>query len=232
MPAPPAHAQEPGDAQNTTRLVGTILDLGTELPVPDAFIAPQGLLTGFLADSAGRFVLDLPTASVFYLYVERLGYHPTRLQVTASDAAHPLRIMVRPDPVLLEGVEVLVDRYQRRRRFFAGTVRAFDQNTLLRSGSVDALSFVRARGGARVRACPNDPLSWCVWRRGRLTKMQVCLDEMPLFDGGRALETFLPQDFYLIEVYDQGTQVRAYTEHFVEQTARRRTPVRPLIMGC
>jgi hypothetical protein len=216
----------------TMRLHGTIIDLSTDRPLPGAFVAPQGLLTGFLSDSAGRFVLDVPTARVYYLYVERLGYHTTRLEVRESDATRPLQIKIRPDPVLLEGVEVLVDRYERRRRFHAGTVRVYGQEQLMRSGSLNALSFIRSSGGVRIQVCPRDPLSWCVRRRGRLSRVQVCLDEMPLFDGGRSLESFIPQDFYLIEIYDQGMQVRVYTEHFVAAAARRGSPVRPLIMGC
>ncbi len=231
----PLQAQESGEDVGravTITLRGTVVDLEAGSPLSGAFIAPRGLVTGFLTDSLGRFALEVPSAAVHYLYVERLGYMRTDLQVSAEDAAHPLRILVRPDPVLLQGVEVLVDRWEQRRRFYPGSVRAFGQRTLLTAGARDALDFVRARAGARIRTCPGDPLTSCVWRRGRIRKMTVCIDDMPMFDGGAALETFRPQDFYMIEVYDQGLQVRVYTEHYVEQMARRGSPVRPLIMGC
>lgn len=224
-------AQEIGD-QTSTRIRGTVHDLETGTPLMGAFVAPQGLTTGFLTDSLGRFVLELPPAPTLYLSAERLGYETTRLQVGAHDSDRPLKIMLRPDPVLLEGVEVLVDRWDRRRRFHPGSIRVFDQTALLRAGVTDALSFVRSRAATRVRICPQDPFSFCAWRRGRWYRMRVCLDEMPLFDGGRTLETMQPQDFFMIEVFDQGREVRLYTERFVEQAARRRSPVRPLVMGC
>jgi hypothetical protein len=220
------------DGGTTTRIQGEVLDLETGAPLPGAFVAPRGLRTGFLADSLGRFVLHLPSAPVHYLYVERLGYVTSELDVGAVEGERPLQILLRPDPVLLDGIEVLANRWDRRRRFFDGSVRVFEQADLVRSGAMDMLSLVKSRAGAHVRRCGPGGLEFCVWRRGRLRRMDVCLDEMHLFDGGRALETFSPQDFYMVEVYDRGMQVRVYTEHFVAQAASRGLPVRPLEMGC
>jgi hypothetical protein len=231
LPARPGVAQE-AEGAATTRVHGEVLDFETGAPLAGAFVAPRGLRTGFLADSLGRFVLELPWAPVHYLYVERLGYVTSELDVGTVEARRPLQILLRPDPVLLDGIEVLANRWDRRRRFFEGSVRVFEQADLARSGALDMLSLVQSRAGAHVRRCGPGSLDFCVWRRGRLRHMQVCLDEMHLFDGGRALETFSPQDFYMVEVYDRGLQIRVYTEHFVAQAATRGLPVRPLEMGC
>ena len=226
----PLAAQAPED-YGRTRVQGRVLDLETAAPLRGAFIAPQGLRTGFLADSLGNFVLDLPSQAVYYLYVEQLGYETMDLRVSSAEVGRPIEVNLRPKPILLEGVTVLSDRFQRRRSFFDGSIRVYDRDRLLASPQMDALQFVSSRTGL-VRQCQRDPLNYCVWRRGRLRPMSVCIDEMHSFMGARELEHYSPQDFYLVEVYDHGSHVRVYTNGYVEQTVERGRPLRPLVMGC
>ena len=226
----PLAAQAPED-YGRTRIQGRILDLETSAPLRGAFVAPQGLLTGFLTDSLGNFVLDLPSQPVFYLHAEQLGYEAADLRVSSAEAGRPIEVKLRPKPIVLEGVTALIDRFERRRSFFDGSIRVYDRDRLLAVPQMDALQFVSSRTGL-VRQCQRDPLNYCVWRRGRLAPISVCIDEMQSFQGARELEQYSPQDFYLVEVYDHGSHVRVYTNGYVEQTVERGRPLRPLIMGC
>lgn len=226
----PVEGQEPETLGRTT-IRGKVFDASTGAPLFGAFVAPEGLRTGFLTDTLGNFALTLPNGAAFHLFAEQLGYETVEVEVLRTDANRPVMIGMRPNPIMLEGVTALVDRFQSRRSFFPGSVRTYDRERLLSSGGQDALQFVASRTGV-VRPCYGDPLNYCVWRRGRLRRMQVCIDEIAVFQGSRHLEMYHPQDFYLIEVYDWGSQVRAYTNSYVERTVDRGTPLRPLIMGC
>lgn len=223
-------AQEPEDF-GTTTLRGQVFDVTTGAPLYGAFVAPRGLRTGFLTDSLGNFALKLRSGAAFHLYAELLGYETVELDVPRTDARRTIRIGLRPDPIMLEGVTALVDRFERRRSFFDGSVRAYARERLLTAGGQDALQFVSSRTGL-VRPCVGDPLNYCVWRRGRLHTMRICIDEVLAFQGARELELYAPQDFYLLEVFDRGVEVRAYTEDYVERAVSRGIPLRPLIMGC
>lgn len=223
-------SQEPDEA-GRTKLRGRVFDVATGAPIHGAFVAPEGRVTGFLTDSLGNFMLDLPSGAAYHLHAEQLGYEKVTIDVNRLDARRPILIGLRPDPVVLEGVTALVDRFERRRSFYTGSVRAYDRKRLLTGAGRDALQFVSSRTGM-VRRCVGDPLDYCVWRRGRLLRMQVCIDEVYAFQGGRDLELYAPQDFYLIEVFDRGAQVRAYTNRYVERMVERHIPLRPLVMGC
>lgn len=231
LAAPGASAQQNDDSGRTT-IRGKIFDATTGYPLFGAFVVPDGQQTGFLTDSLGNFVLTMPNGAAFHLTANQLGYESVGLEILRMDAVRPIMIGMNPDPIMLEGVTTLVDRFQRRRSFFDGSVWAYDRDRLLTQGQgQDALQFVSSRSGM-VRACYYDPLSYCVWRRGQLRRMQVCIDETLMFRGGRELEIYSPQDFYLIEVYDRGSQVRAYTTAYVERSVNRGIPLRPLSRGC
>ena len=222
--------QEVDDFGRTT-IRGKVFDAGSGAPLHGAFVAPTGLRTGFLTDTLGNFALTLPSGASFRLSAEQLGYETAEVEIYRTDAGRPVLIGLEPQPIMLEGVTALVDRFQRRRSFFSGSVRTFDRTRLLAAGGQDALQFVSSRTGT-VRPCLDDPLSHCVWRRGRLRRMMVCIDEVLAFQGGRQLEMYHPQDFYLIEVYDWGSQVRVYTNDYVERAVDRGVPLRPLVLGC
>jgi hypothetical protein len=205
----PLEGQEPETLGRTT-IRGKVFDANTGAPLFGAFVDPTGLRTGFLTDTLGNFALTLPNGAAFHISAEQLGYETVELDVLRMDANRPIMIGMKPNPIMLEGVTALVDRFQSRRSFFSGSVRAYDRERLLAAGGQDALQFVATRTGV----------------------VRPCYGEIAVFQGSRHLEMYHPQDFYLIEVYDWGSQVRAYTNSYVERTVDRGTPLRPLIMGC
>ena len=101
----------------------------------------------------------------------------------------PVALPMRPDPVLLEGLEIVSDRFERRRRAVATSVRAFDEETIASSGYWSAADFVDLRAGVITTPCG---MSRCVYYRGQRVSPRVYLDEFPLMGGGRSWRRFRP----------------------------------------
>ena len=99
-------------------------------------------------------------------------------------------IELDPDPAVLPGLTFLLDHLDNRRN----GARAFDRQALAFSGAYDLGELLAARGVRRVR--------------------RYCLDEVATPGLSRAQ----PEEFYLVEVH--GSTVRAYTEEFMDRTAR------------
>jgi hypothetical protein len=57
----------------------------------------------------------------------------------------------------------------------------------------------------------------------------VYIDEALLVGGLLQLETYRPHELYLVEVYSSGSEIRAYTHHFVERMARTPQALIPII---
>ncbi|HSG49254.1 MAG TPA: hypothetical protein VLA43_15645, partial [Longimicrobiales bacterium] len=83
-----------------------------------------------------------------------------------------------------------------------------------------------------VRSCPRSFDDLCVSRRGSVERVGICLDEVPLWGGIQALESYDPAELYMVEVYDRGREVRVYTRYFVEERLRTGRRLAPLSWGC
>ena len=70
--------------------------------------------------------------------------------------------------------------------------------------------------------------SMCTFRRGRMTPVQVYIDETPTFGGLAELESYRPQELFLIEVYGGGSQIRIYTTRFMDRIARSGKLLNPI----
>lgn len=105
-------AATPARAQT---ILGRVLDDVNEQPVGGAIvslIARDGEQRArVLADSAGRFVLTPPEAGEFVLVAQRFGYIDTRTPLLAlvTDGQAPLELLMTPEPLGLEGLEVSVE---------------------------------------------------------------------------------------------------------------------------
>lgn len=219
-------------AQDRPVVNGTVIDVQTEAPVPNAMVAFAGSDQMTMTDSLGHFTLQSPPAWEHRLSVMVLGYLPVEMMVPAEDLERQLVIAIRPDPILLEGLEVLVDRFKRRRRFFAGSVQTLDQTDLYNAGASTAMDAIRRRL-VSLSPCAGGSLhDLCVIRRGRRERAVICIDEVPAYGGAADLDAYLPEDLYLVEIYDRGREVRVYTNWFVEKAMIERRSLRPLLFGC
>ena len=216
----PAAAQDkPACNDDDARIVGVIVDASTQAPLSGAHVSVEASQWGSLTTENGRFLLCEIGGGSHMVTVERLGYVTLSVQIEADASGEPVALHMRPDPILLEGLEVVTDRFKRRRLAAATSVRAFDQEDLANSGYWSAADFVDMRTGIMTTQCGLDR---CVYDRGRTVNPRVYLDEFPLIGGWSQLETIPTSQLYMIEVYRRGTHIRAYTHAFMKRAARVR----------
>jgi hypothetical protein len=61
-------------------------------------------------------------------------------------------------------------------------------------------------------------------------RVQVYIDDRPAFGGMEELETYAPHELYALESYAGGRMVRAYTMWFMEDLARKKRRLDPVIL--
>mgnify|MGYP004108025775 CR=1 FL=1 len=224
-------AQDDPTGQDRVLLRGRVIDEQTRSPIEGAIVMPIGSLSGYMTDSLGLWVLEVdPSRFGYPISVEQLGYSHVEATLAPTAPEEFTTVKLPPNPVALEGLQVLVDRFERRRRFSYGSVRVLDQARLLRSGG-SAYDLVR-REVPFARPCPADSNKLCAMRRGRRITVSLCIDEVPAWGGAAELDTYDPSELYLVEIYGRGQQVRVYTRWFVEQAMRRGRTLQPLVWGC
>jgi hypothetical protein len=96
-------------------ILGRVLDQINEQPVGGVVVALIAR-TGeerlrALSDSAGRFVITPPEAGEYILITDRFGYVETRSPLLAlgTEGQAPLDLMITPEPIGLEGLEISVE---------------------------------------------------------------------------------------------------------------------------
>ncbi|MDZ7779492.1 MAG: carboxypeptidase-like regulatory domain-containing protein [Gemmatimonadota bacterium] len=134
-------------------LAGAVVDARTGEGLPWALLRlgdrrPQS------ADGRGSFRIDDASPGSHLLLVERLGYESIYVPVTLGGDVEPLVVELEPDPIMLEGIEVMVSRFEQRRNAYGfGPVRAFDEGRLRRSGATDVVQFLRNHGSVPFTPC-------------------------------------------------------------------------------
>ena len=83
-----------------------------------------------------------------------------------------------------------------------------------------------------LRRCSESGFQYCVPRRGRTSRVRVCIDEFPMAAGVDMLGSYPPEYFHLIELYDRGTMIRAYSKRFVARLAKHPRRLDPLGVRC
>lgn len=174
-----------------------------------------------LTNREGRFMLPGLDPGLHSLTVEQLGYRTLVAQVQAVEETPPLRLAIQPDPILLEGLEVVGRRFERRRRAAGISISEFNQDDLMASSHGSAAEMLEERIPVQRTRCSDGGFE-CIFTRGGPLRPTVCIDEAPMIDSWNALAAYRPQDFYMIEVYGRGGLVRAYTHFFMERAARIR----------
>ena len=225
---PGVAAQDTG-APERVEIRGRVVDTDTGEPIQGAYISFKDRDWGVLTDDEGRFVLKADRSARYWVITENLGYEPLEFEILDPEP-DPLEVRIKSSPIQLEGIRVMADRFRSRRRSVSTSVRAFDRVDLLTSPSRDMADFLQSRLGRPLRQCPfrSAFASMCTFRRGRLTPVQVYIDEMPTFGGVAELESYRPQELFLLEVYGGGTQVRIYTTYFMDRIAKSGKLLNPI----
>lgn len=221
-----------GAAQETAsqpiQLVGTVVSpAGT--PLVGALVSVTGQDLGSLTDAKGRFSLPKVAPGTVSLTAEQLGYDTLTVDRTAT-AGVPVTLTMTPKPVLLEGLHVVVNRFKQRRESTAFTVQEWGRKDLATTAQVSMRDFIRGTMGLSTVPCPAYSVSdVCVFRRDYRFEPTVYINEMPVMGGLDYLETYRPSDFYMIESYGNGAEIRAYTMGFMARAAKTRLHPIPLM---
>jgi hypothetical protein len=214
------------NADTEFTLFGQVVDQQSGTVLEGAWVGLTDTDWGSLTDNEGRFRIPDMQAGSISLTVEQLGYETMTWNgpITSGDDLIVLRM--EPNLVLLEGLQIVTDRFETRRRSTATRVLAYDAGELSAASERSALDFVRYRTGSTAACGASRDL--CVYSRGRIVEPTVYIDEVP-FPGGLAyLDTFAPWEFHMIEVYGGGRHIRAYTNQFMERAAEIRLLPLPL----
>lgn len=207
----------PAEAQDRVVLSGTVVDVETGEPLAAAqILAPLSEIVT-MTDSLGAFDISFIQDTQYEIVASAIGYHPARAMLGPDAVGASISIQLPRDDEMIEALTVLDGRLgDRRRRQRTRRLQLVDQLELAHSGADSAYDFVRVLAAAR----PCDNLQE-LCRLGR-SRVRLCIDDTRPSAGARALEILDPADLWLIEMYNEGREVRVYTRWFIEQTLRTR----------
>lgn len=239
-----AQAEPEPDPPPTFLLVGAVLDFASQEPVEGARVRVEELQRIAVTDAEGIFYLDgLPPGS-YTFETSRLGY-VTISEISTVESGDVLIVNLLPDPIVLEGITATVSRMSRRRAAVPSAVRSFDRTALSRSAAPSIAQFLSERAGLRLVPCegaagdivrldeetrpPPIESGWvCDGSRGRPSRLQLYVDEMPSPHQIDWLEIWNPSDFEQAEYYPSLRMVRLYTQAFMERLARGQATLGPI----
>lgn len=233
-----AEAQEVSDSDpEEAAVMGRIVDADSGSPLDGAFVAFEGRRGGVYTDSTGLFYMRDPKGGAHRITIEMLGYGTSYVLAALVNEAPPVQIPLKADPIVLEGIQVTADRFERRRNAAPTSVRAFGLRQLRTSPTTDMLEFLEVRTGLNPEPCGYSVSAraspgGCAIVRGRLTKVVVCVDEVPMLGDLDMLRSISPGDLEMVEVYGGGRQIRLYSRAFMENASRIRLNPNPVIFGC
>lgn len=217
------------DVHEPFQLVGSVVDAQSRQVLVGAWVTFSGSDWGSITDDRGRFRLPDVTEGPLALTVEQLGYETLYWEGDVRQADGSVTLALNPQPIVLEGLRVVTDRFRARRNAVATTVFAYGPSELSTTTQTTALDYIRLRTGSGTQYCNGRRGDTCLYIRGRLVEPVVYIDEAPMLGGLSYLESFSPHDLYMIEVYGGGRHIRAYTPGFMERAAKVRLSPIPLM---
>ena len=215
--------------ETTPALSGRVLDSDAGTPLVGAFVHLADADWGVLTDEDGRFRLPNLSRGVLSIAVEQLGYVDLIQTLQLAEDTEPVLFLLTPDPILLEGIKVVTDRFERRRRAYAFSSIVLERDALLTSSAFDLLDLIKTRTFLNPWPCPASYMEQtCALIRGRVRPVSVYVDEFPFWGGMDFLEMIQPHELHRVEVYYSRGHVRVYTEAFMERVGKKPIAARPL----
>ena len=233
----PVSAQEPESDDVRVTIMGVVYDVVTGTAIPSAAVSLENGRQGVLTDYDGIFQLEGIEAGPQLIVVSQFGYQKRMVATTITpESSAMMEVALTPRPIMLDGVTATVENItemEARLRFRRGAAAlstwAYDRHQLFRAMTGTPLDFLNRRTMVRVVPCPPGSISTrCVYRRGRAVEPWVYVDEAVAFGGLDELESYAVSDIYLMEVYSWGTEIRVYTNRFMERMARKPIMLIPL----
>lgn len=209
-------------AQDPAQLQGLVTEAGTDRPIIGAVIEIDSLGLRAISNARGEFALPAVPAGEHRVEVRQFGYITIALRVRLPRNA-PIRVGLAPEPIALEGIEVMVRRLEEAERTQASRRNSHPRSVeyigpgrieetvglpehLLQSGGVD---IGRCRAGAG--GCP-----------------RICINERPARGGLAELNSYPIEALHSIEIYSGVPTVRVYTRSFMEAVANGQEQLRSL----
>lgn len=226
-------AQENEGARFT--LTGQVVDASQGAGIAGAFVQLSGIRKPQITDSLGMFAFDGIEPGLRTISVSQLGYFPFEAEVQLAGERR-LRLELDPDPVMLAGMTVQLNRLDQRRRTLARSVRHLSTADIQVAAAGDnAYEFLQARAGFRIFPCRRQGaeldtlLFLCARLRGKQVNLQLYLDDALVMVGMIGfLESYYPQDFYSMEFIQSCGMIRLYTRFFIENVARGTQSLSPI----
>lgn len=223
--------------EQKSTIVGHVLDSQQGKPLAGVLVEIVDGPTAF-TDERGRFSFDDLDPGPWVLRATRLGYHGMELNIEDLIENQVLVPLV-PDPVLLEGLEVTLNRLAERRTSLPYSVRLIPEEDL-RNSIRNVADVISDRAGFRIFPCSSPTLpgaragageGLCARIRGTVDSLYVYVDDMRRYGGFEELVTYQARDLNSVEVITTCRMVRLYTHSFITflaRTGRRPGPIR----GC
>ncbi len=166
VPCAPLTAQEE-TRERSGEVIGQVVDARTGTPLAGAFVSLAGSDRGSFTNREGRFQLTGLDVGPHTIAIQQLGYETLLATVEVAISGAALRILMDPDPILLEGLEIVSDRFMQRRRSVAARVIAFGPEDLTNSPHWSVSDFVASHAMTHLFPCEIRFSDVCVRERGQ-----------------------------------------------------------------
>jgi CarboxypepD_reg-like domain len=220
------------EAQEPLLLRGQVLDSESRAPVYGAFVVPTTSDRGVLTDTLGFFTLRIESTSG-HVRVTQLGYHDLEVEVRPEARDMMLTVLLAPNPVLLEGLTVLMERFAERLRGTLGLGEILDREQLLNAPDASGYDLV-LRLLPFAEPCGYGSLCLGLPGRNARKKVSVCVDDrrLPETMMELALGAVDPRALYVVEVYGRAGEVRMYSPDYMKRLIESGENLLPLTFGC
>jgi hypothetical protein len=219
--------------QPRVRVTGWVVDAKTGEPLAGARLGIPWLRTQAVTGRDGGFVLERVPAGSWPVMVRHLGYRAEIMLVPVEAAGSEVSLSLSPETMVLEGLAVVTDRFERRRRAAARSVRVLE-GAELGNATGTARDVVMRRLGLVEVPCESMlgqaifTAGPCARVRGFAAPVAVWIDERPAPGGLDALDMYDASELSLVESYAGGAMVRVYTPPFLDRAARTGLQPEPL----
>jgi hypothetical protein len=217
--------------RGTALMSGRVLDALTGLPVAGATVYIKELRRLTVTNEYGGFVLDELPEGTYTWSFRRLGYASWESESPVRDRDW-FTVRILPHPEVLEGLTVVADGFELRRRRVNASVLALTEDVIASSGAGNAYQLLMSRGNMSIVPCGADDVFSCVRYRGQIVRPAVYLNDQPYPAGVRELGIFSTVELHQVEVLRWVGGVRIYltTRDHAEQLARRHRYPDPFVL--
>ncbi len=190
-----------------------------------------------VTDAEGRFSIPEVPEGPSAVRVSRIGYADL-VQVLDIQLDQFIEVVLIPKPVVLEGIEVYVDRLETRLRELPYITNTYGEIALRSAPDLNVADYLHSQPAFEFVPCfegnPGtsifgQPLD-CIRTRGTMPQRpRVFIDDAPAFGGVGELSTIPTSAVYRVEVIRGCGQIRVYTNTYVEGTVTQPRPLIPII---